>query len=129
MTLRSWQLFGVASAMIPLFCLAQDESKHEAIQPWRIQALLAALDDPSIKVQRAAIRWLSEKDVSNQQLSDKIGSLLTDIRWNGDRVEVLAALASLGKDGAKFAPQVADLLKDPDRDVRDSARDALGLME
>jgi len=104
--------------MMPLLSVARDEPQRETIQPWRIQALVAALDDPSIKVQRAAIRWLSKKDVSDQRLADKVGVLLQDNRWNKDRAEVLAALASLGKDGAKFAPQVADLLKDQDIDVR-----------
>jgi HEAT repeat protein len=128
MNLKGMSLIVVATWAMCLVSAAQDEPIRVTIPPWRIEALLAALDDPSIEVQRAAIHWLAEKDVSDQRLGDKIGSFLTDNRWNKDRTDVLAALVSVGKDGTKFAPQVAGLLKDPDRDVRNSAVKALGLM-
>jgi HEAT repeats len=126
-TLRRWRLLAVACVMMPLLSVAQDEPKHETIEPWRIQALVAALDGPYTEVRRVAIRWLSEKDVSDQRLADKVGVLLTDNRWNKNRAEVLAALASSGKDGAKFAPQVAEVLKDQNATVRASAALALEL--
>src|ERR1700681_806066 len=74
-TFRSWRLLAIAWVIMPLLTVAQDEPQRKTIQPWRIQALLAALDDPFIEVQRAAIRWLYKKDVSDQRLADQVGVL------------------------------------------------------
>src|SRR5262245_46557743 len=100
MNFRSRRLLGVACAMLPLLSVAQDEPQpqRETLQPWRIEAVVAALDDPSIEVQRAAIRWLSRKEISDLPLADKVGALLSDNRWNNDHAEILGALAGLGKD-------------------------------
>ena len=106
-----------------------------SLPEWRWEAVIAALEDPSIEVQQAAVEWLaalSEQRYAPPQgaTSKRLCELLKArlVPTNTDGFYVLRALPWVDPACAGAAPQVADLLTNSDEGLRVAAGEALGSM-
>ena len=103
-----------------------------SLKNWQYQALLQSLLDPAPQTQSAALTWLHDNgrpdrpDRVPPRLLDELGSRLSKPSSANEHAATLRAMASLGEACARFAPEVAALLKDGDLDVREGAAQALG---
>ena len=127
----------VVSICSPLTSKAQGtvEAKTNSLPEWRWEAVIAALEDPSIEVQQAAVEWLaalSEQRYAPPQgaTSKRLCELLKArlVPTNTDGFYVLRALPWVDPACTGAAPQVADLLTNSDEGLRVAAAEALGSM-
>ena len=87
--------------------------------------MAGALEDPSVRVQEEALRWLTKRHANNERLAKQVAdSLRDDVPQR--RSSAAAALGEMGPAASALAPRVAALLRDPDSKVRSAAAAALG---
>ena len=105
-----------------------DLGSTRRVPTWQVEAVLAALKDPSADVRYMAVNWLSGREVQDERLAREVVEYIRPDAQPVMKVTAMKALASMGAAGAVFAPQVAALLQDSESAVRSSAADALGRM-
>ena len=87
--------------------------------------MLAALEDPSEDVQRAAVAWIAAKKVDDPRVAAKLGDFLTRPVWK-DRSTALRALAATGTNRLIHIEKVIWFIDDADPLLRRHAVLMLG---
>ena len=127
----------VISICSPLTNKAQGtvEAETNSLPEWRWQAVIAALEDPSLEVQQAAVEWLaalSEQRYAPPQgeTSKRLCELLKArlVPTNTGGLYVLRASPWVDPTYTGAATQVADLLTNSDEGLRETAAETLGSM-
>lgn len=91
-------------------CYSQREEKKRPAQPWQVQGILAALDDPLPGVHLEALRKLGTFSKVDGIQSSRVAAFLMDT----DEDLRFAAVSALGAMQAKDqVTEVLKLLKDP----------------
>src|SRR4029077_5719941 len=127
----------VISICSPLTSKAQGtvEAETNSLPEWRWEAVIAALEDPSIEVQQAAVEWLAAlseqryappQGETSKQLCELLKARLVPTNTGG--LYVLRALPWVNPTCTGAAPQVADLLTNSDEGLREAAAETLGSM-
>lgn len=129
MVLRLRKTVAIIAAMVVMTALfaprVDAEDQPGGPQPWQLDSARAALQDPSADVRRAALAWLSDKEVTDARFAP----LLVPFLRHGQTPEVghsaANVLIGLGPGAAGIVPDLITLLKDPDQAVRRQAAQLL----
>ena len=125
----------VVSICSPLTSNAQNMIQANLLPEWRLEAVIAALEDPSIEVQHAAVEWLAAlseqgyafpQGVTSKRLCELLKAHL--VPTNIDGFYTLRALPWVDPACTGVAPRVVDFLNSSNQGVRSSAAEALGRM-
>lgn len=104
-------------------------------QPWQVQGILTALDDPEPRVQAAALERAVEYDLSESEFlkiipESRVGQIAALLDSEIDEVQETAikAVGRMGEAAKEQAPKLVELLEARYFFLRKSAAEALGRM-